>query len=235
MRLVLSAAAALSLTACFGAPGEPLNTTERDRAGVEAPASPFINASVRFQNPRVAAHAVVAQPDPTGGETVTPSPSQAIIDEMASTIEFASVQAYAAADAGILRDKVTATQVAIDLANAAALVQQLAQEMQALSVGGGSGDCGCGGCGDTGGGEVISNPDVDNAVLVAALAAQAAGEIASELDPPSTQVCSGGCHPSCETVPGVVDEAALDQAILDAQNAGAGCANASTNLENIAL
>lgn len=161
----------------------------------------------------------VAESDPgtaPGPEAEAPA-ADPLRDEVRATVDFAGVAAFAAADAGLARDRAIAEQRAVELASAAALVAQRVSELHASTAGG------CDG-GEVGV-DVEVDPAVDDAALFSALAAEAAGNIASELNPPSQTVCSaGGCHSVCEEVPGTVDEIALGDAIDAVTDAGAGCA-----------
>lgn len=224
MRFLFAATAALSLSACFGAPGEPLSSTRgtgRDGPVAAGKAQLFVPRLDQAQLRES------AQPSAQPGEE--PSLQQAAIDELALTIDYASLQAIAVADAGFARDSATAELAAIELANAAALVSQRAQEMQALSSTAGGEDCGCGGCATEPvvEGEVPAEvPGVNDAAVFSALAAEFGGEIADGLNPPSEMVCGSGCGATCEEVPGTVDEGALALAIEGALDAAEGCAAA---------
>lgn len=217
MRLVslLAVTGLLVVSACARTSGEPLRSqgfqreTARDRAIVGGP--------------------VVAEDE--GSDVVTDEPaSDPLRDELVATISFASEQAYLTADAGIARDRVAAENFAVALADAAALVQQRAVEIQ--SNAGTTEECGCGGCQQV----PVATPEVDDAVLFSALAAQAAADVASELDPPSQTVCVSGCEgTTCSEQPGAVDEVALGAAIDAATDAGEGCAAAGDALETAPL
>lgn len=161
------------------------------------------------------------------GEVVTEEPAveDPIRAELIATVGFASEQAYLTADAGLAHDLVAAENFAVALADAADLVAQRAFEIQ--SAAGTTEECGCGGCSEV----PVAMPEVDDAVLFSALAAQAAGVVADELNPPSETVCSGGCGGGCTEVPGTVDEVALGAAIDAATDAGEGCAAAGDALE----
>lgn len=148
-----------------------------------------------------------------------------LMAELVATISFASDQAYLTADAGLAHDRVSAENFAVALADAAALVQQRAVEIQ--SAAGTVEECGCGGCSEV----PVATPEVDDAVLFSALAAQAAADVATELNPPTETVCSGGCGGGCSEQPGTVDEVALGNAIDAATDAGEGCAAAGDALE----
>lgn len=166
-----------------------------------------------------------------GTDVVTEEPvaDDPLKAELVATISFASEQAYLTADAGLAHDRVAAESFAVALADAAALVQQRAVEIQ--SAAGTTEECGCGGCSEV----PVATPEVDDAVLFSALAAEAAADVASELDPPSETVCSGGCGGGCSEQPGTVDEVALGAAIDAATDAGEGCAAAGAALETAPL
>lgn len=149
---------------------------------------------------------------PVGDPAADPLADPLLV-ELSATVDFASLQAFAAGDAGIGHDRFAAETAAVSLANAAALVAQRVNEMHAAT----------GGC--EGGGEVA--PEVNDAALFSALAAEAAADVVGELNPPSVEVC--GCH--CETVPGTVDEVALGDAIDAVVDAGEGCAATSDALQ----
>lgn len=133
--------------------------------------------------------------------TTAARPDRAI-SALATSVRVASEQAYAAADAGRLHDRLAAENAAVALGDAAALVVQRAQE---------AGD----------------SAAVNDAVRLSTLAAEIGGAIADDLDPPATQVC--GCE-GCQEVPGTVDEAVLSADVNAAIDAGVGCADASASL-----
>lgn len=228
MRFALAALAALSLTACFSNPSEPLGSFGDDdgvnevRVERALPGSQ-LNARVVFEQP--AGEPVDGQPDespPPDGNT------DPLVAEVAATIDYASAQAFVAADAGNFRDRASAQFAAIELANAAALVAQRAGEFHALSSTAGEG----GGCGSepVEGGEGELPTPVDEAVTVSALAAELGGEIADTLDPPSELVCGSGCGATCEEVPGTVDEEILALAIEGVLDAAHDCADLGIEL-----
>ena len=207
MKIVLAATAVLSLSACFGAPAEPLSSTLH-KGNVTQPAAKGSQLPLLSQHVTLKGDATTTQPD---------FQHQAVA-ELAATVSFASVQAYALADAGRSHDVLAVENAAIALADAAATVQQRASEMQ------------------TDGCEAVVTPeDVNNAVTVSALAAEVGGQIGDDLNPPAdqscTQVCNcEGCADQCTQVPGNVDETVLSQDINDASDVAAGCADASDNL-----
>jgi len=148
---------------------------------------------------------------PIDEEVPVAEPVDPLLVELTATVDFASLQAFAAGDAGIGHDRFAAEAAAVSLADAAALVAQRVNEMHAAS--------GCEG------GEVA--PEINDAAVFSALAAEAAANVVGELSPPDVEVC--GCH--CETVPGTVDEVALGSAIDAVVDAGEGCAATSDALQ----
>ncbi len=219
MRFLAAALVALSLTACLGNPGEPLGSFGDERVNearverdVAAPQFSQLTARTVFEGQPVEGQPVEDTSDP-------------LIAEVAATIDYASAQAFAAADAGNYRDRDAAALAAIELATAASLVQQRASEFHALSSTAG------GGCGEEPGevGGELPTP-VDDAVTVSALAAELGGEIADTLDPPSEIVCGAGCGATCEEVPGTVDEAILALAIEGVLDAAQDCADLGIEL-----
>ena len=147
------------------------------------------------------------------------TPSQQALADVVNKTQFASQQAHLSAQAGLSHDVVAAHSAALALADAAAVLQQRALDVE---IGNG-----------------VTQEDVDNAVTVAALAASSAAEIDSDLNPPTESVCSQqcgceGCSDVCTDEPGTVDESVLSQDVQDANDAAAGCADASDNL-NAAL
>lgn len=220
MRFLFAAATALSLSACFGAPGEPLSTTRG--AGPAAEADQADEARLQLLAPGLNNEVLLGAQQQPGEE---PSFHDAALEELALTVDYASVQALAAADAGFAHNRASAELAAIELANAAALVGQRAQEMQALSSS--TEECGCGGCTSEPGTEV---PGVEEAAVFSALAAEFGGEIADGLNPPSEVVCGSGCGAACEEVPGTVDDVALALAIEGALDAAEGCAAAGETI-----
>lgn len=223
MRFLAAALVALSLTACLGNPGEPLGSFGDERVNearveraVAAPQLSLLTARTVFEG------------QPVEGQPVEPDTSDPLIAEVAATIDYASAQAFAAADAGNYRDRDAAALAAIELATAASLVQQRASEFHALSSTAGEG----GGCGEEpveGGAGELPTP-VDDAVTVSALAAELGGEIADTLDPPSEMVCGAGCGATCEEVPGTVDEEILALAIEGVLDAAQDCADLGIEL-----
>jgi hypothetical protein len=213
----LAASLAALISACAQAPSlsQASDLTLTGAADDQAPAFLLEISGVTADRltlaPRDARNAATAVGEP-GVEPTAPV-ADPLRDEVRATVDFAGVAAFAAADAGLARDRAIAEQRAVELANAAALVAQRVNELHASTASG---------CAD---GEVVVDPAVDDAALFSALAAEAAGNIAGELNPPSQTVCSaGGCHSVCEEVPGTVDEIALGDAIDAATDAGAGCA-----------
>jgi hypothetical protein len=143
-----------------------------------------------------------------------------VLEEIALTIGFAADVSYNAAEAGLQRDSASAAQAAADALVAAETIQQRAFEAMNLSQEGGEGCAG----GEVGGVEPTEDPVLDDAIVTAFNAAGATTEIVNELNPEDTTVCGEGCHATCETVPGEVDQVALDAAIENAVAAGDDCA-----------
>lgn len=232
MRFLVAALAALSLTACFGNAGDLLSESgargERaDEARVQRDlAAPnLMNARAIFEGVDAAPPAVDDGGD-VGGVNVDP-----LVAEVAATIDYASAQAYAAADAGQFRDRASAELAAIELANAAALVQQRANELHAVSSTAGE----AGGCPEQtppADGELPAPDGLDEAVVLSALAAELGGEIADTLDPPSELVCGSGCDATCEEVPGTIDEDILALAIEGVLDAAQDCADLGVELSS---
>lgn len=196
---------------CARTSGEPLSARERFNAP-NVGASDTARTAVGLREANSSAAVVDTETQPT-------DPFRA---ELQATVSYASDQAFVAADAGLGHNLIAAEDAAVVLADAAALVAQRVSEMQASTS---SGDCGCGGCADAP--AEIGDPAIDDAVLFSALAAEAAADIATELNPPTTTIC--GCH--CEEVPGSVDEVALGDAIDAAVDAGEGCASTSDAIQ----
>lgn len=233
MRFLVAALAALSLTACFGNAGDPLSDfgdrgerTDDARVQREIAAPDLLTARSIFDGVDVAP---VAPPDDDGEGDVGGINADPLVAEVAATIDYASAQAFAAADAGQYRDRASAELAAIELANAAALVQQRANEFHALSSTSGE----AGGCPEQtppAEGELPAPDGLDAAVVLSALAAELGGEIADTLDPPSEMVCGSGCGATCEEVPGTVDEEVLALAIEGVLDAAQDCADLGVEL-----
>ncbi|MDP2341203.1 MAG: hypothetical protein Q8O67_09605 [Deltaproteobacteria bacterium] len=213
MKLLVAASALLALSACGRQVGEPLTSSSRARIDPRASGFALATQTVRadglvLSSPDAPAEPAASLPEPTFEELARA--------ELVATVDFAAQQAQIAGEAGLVRDRFLVENAAVELGNAAALVAQRAQELQMPSA-----DCGCE-C------EVPApHGDIDNAVVVAAFAAEAAFGIVDELNPPSVVVCtSGGCHDICEEQPGTVDQVALDAAVDDAFLAAEDCAAA---------
>jgi hypothetical protein len=222
MKLLVAASALALSVSCAYQGSEPLTSAARDRlqprGSIFQPGAETSLHRVSRENPLniQPGQEVTAPEAPPAAE---PTFEEAARAELVATVDYASEQALVAGEAGMLRDRFQVEAAAVELGDAAALLAQRAQEMQTTTT-----ECGCGGCTEV---PAAPNGDIDNAVVVSALAAEAAFGIVDELNPPSETVCTdGGCHTTCETVPGTVDQVALDSAIDAAFDAAEGCAAA---------
>ncbi len=114
MRILVAPLAALALTACFGAPGEPLNGQGQPEG--DDPAGPSAAEQVR----------------------------RAMIEEIALAMGEASTVAFDAADAGLGRDQVAAAAAAAHALEVAEMVRQRAGEVVKVLEEDGANDCGPG-------------------------------------------------------------------------------------------
>jgi hypothetical protein len=226
MRFLAAALAALSLTACLGR-GEPLGSTG-DRVNEARAPNDSVRALDAVNANRLGNIANLGAPVDEAPPDEPTAPTDPLIAEVAATIDYASLQAFAAADAGTFRDRASAQLAAIELANAAALVQQRANEFHALSSTAGEAGDPCDSEGGVVEGELPS--PVDDAVTVSALAAELGAEVADTLDPPSEMVCSGVCGDPCQEVPGTVDEEVLALAVEGVLDAAQDCADLGLEL-----
>lgn len=245
MRIFATATVALSftaLTACLGNPGEPLGALgDRDERVNEARVPGVSIAAPELLTARAISRTAPGNVEqPPVDEPAAPDEfTQQAIADVAASIDYASLQAFAVADAGVARDRNAAELAAIELANAAVLVQQRANEMRALSSTAGEGGADAGGCPggaeptEPTGGELPA--PVEDAVTLAVLAAEVGAEIAEQLDPPSETVCGSGCGATCTEVPGQIDEGALEGAIDEAETVGNDAAELGSELDNLGV
>ena len=193
MRFLVAALAALALTACFGAPGEPLNDNR-----VPPPAGDDRDELSAEEQVRLA-----------------------MIEEIALAMGEAADVSLDAADAGLSRDQAAAALAATHAAEVAAMVQQRAGEVvKVLEENNAGNDCGTGSSNTTSS-DGVTDDDVNDAVAAAMCAANAAQEVSDSLVPgePTTECVCG----VCTETPGAIDEAALASAIETVTAAGEAC------------
>lgn len=193
MRHLLAALAALSLTACFGAPGEPLRGEDR----VPPPAADDreeMSAEEQFRREMIA--------------------------EIALAMGEAADVSGSAADAGLSRNQVAAELAAAQALQVAEMVEQRAGEVVGALAAEGNNDCGPGAsapANESG----VTDEDINDAVATALCAAAAAQEVSEALVPAeATTECVCGV---CEEVPGGIDEMALTAAIDNVTAAAEAC------------
>lgn len=165
MRILIAPVAALALTACFGAPGEPLS-------GQDAPA-----------------------PDAPAGQSAAEQVRRAMIEEIALAMGEASAVAFDAADAGLIRDRAAAAAAAEHALEVSEMVRQRAGEVVKVLEEDGSNDCGPGSSSSAGTTDGVTDDDVNDAVAAAMCAADAAQAVTASLVPgePTTECVCGVC------------------------------------------
>lgn len=195
MRILAAPLAALALTACFGAPSEPLNGDNR--------VPPTVPAA-------------------DDGDELSPEEQvrQAMIEEIALAMGEAATVSFDAADAGLVRDMAAATAAATHAAEVAAMVEQRAGEVVAVLEETSGNGCGPGST-TTSSGSGVTDDDINGAVAAAMCAADAAQQVSASLVPgePTTECVCGVCN----EVPGQIDEEALASAIDSVTAAGEAC------------
>jgi hypothetical protein len=197
MRYLVAPLAALALTACFGAPGEPLRGNEQPAPAAPTPAD--------------------------DADKLTPEQQLRLdmIAEIALAMGQAADVANDAASAGLARNQAGATLAASQAAQVADTVRQRAGEVVSALADTSSSS----GCGSTNSapsdGSGVSDDDISDAVAAAMCAADAAQAVAEALvpsDPTTTCVCG-----ACTETPGEIDEAGLATAIDSVTAAAEAC------------
>ncbi|OGQ25412.1 MAG: hypothetical protein A2138_26515 [Deltaproteobacteria bacterium RBG_16_71_12] len=193
MRILVVPLAALALTACFGAPSEPLTGENR------------VPPPVADDREELSAEEQVRM---------------AMIEEIALAMGEAANVSFDAADAGLVRDQAAATEAAAQAAEVAAMVQQRAGEVVAVLEENANNGCGTS-TPSTSSGSGVTDEDINDAVAAALCAANAAQEVSASLVPgePTTECVCG----VCTEVPGEIDEEALASAIENVTAAGEAC------------
>ena len=193
MRILLSPLAALSLTACFGAPGEPLKGDAKVPPPAASEDRDELSAEEQLRIDMIA--------------------------EIALAMGDAADVSSSAAEAGLARNQVAAELAATQAQQVAEMVAQRAGEVVAALEETNS-DCGSSSTpsSDASG---VSDDDINDAVAAASCAAMAAQQVSAALVPSEpTTACVCGV---CEEVPGSIDEQALTEAIDSVTAAAEAC------------
>ncbi|MBI1948860.1 MAG: hypothetical protein HYS27_24450 [Deltaproteobacteria bacterium] len=166
MRILAAPLAALALTACFGAPGEPL--TGQDGVAPAGDDREELSAAEQVR--------------------------MAMIEEIALAMGEAAEVSFTAADAGLSRDQAAAALAATQASEVAAMVEQRAGEVVAVLEESNSNGCGTDTSAPaTGSG--VTDDDINDAVAAAMCAANAAQAVSASLVPgePTTECVCGVC------------------------------------------